>query len=149
MWWKHDEARRIDYLSSGAQLYLGECMAISKYQIRIIFEGVGEVDGELNRALAPRTVERIIEALPISGRAMVWKNSEIYFPINLKFGLEKPTKKPPVGSIAYWSVGDAICFFFQEVEPYNPVTIVGEITSGIELLKIVRRGTRVKVIKRE
>ena len=124
-------------------------MAISKYKIKIIFEGLGEVDGELNRALAPRTVERIIEVLPVSGRAIVWKNSEIYFPINLKFGLEKPTKKPTIGSIAYWSVGDAICFFFQEIEPYSPVTVVGSITANLELLKKVKRGKRVKIIKSE
>ncbi|MCD6484865.1 MAG: hypothetical protein J7L47_07130 [Candidatus Odinarchaeota archaeon] len=124
-------------------------MELSKFRIKIIFEGLGEVEGELNRALAPRTVERIIEVLPLMGRAIVWKNSEIYFPINLKFGLEKPTKKPPVGSIAYWSVGDAICFFFQEIEPYNPVTVIGTIIANLDLLKKVKRGTRVKIIKSE
>lgn len=124
-------------------------MEISKYKIKIIFEGLGELEGELNRALAPRTVERIIDNLPLIGRAIVWKKSEVYFPINLKFGLEKPTKNPPVGSIAYWAVGDALCFFFREIEPYNPVTVVGEIKTNIDLLEKVKRGTKVKVIKSE
>jgi len=119
--------------------------SLSRFKVKFIIEGVGEAEGELNRIHAPRTVEALRDALPISGRANIWKEKEVYFTVGIKKGLEKPTKKVEKGTLAYWPVGDALCIFFEELEPYSEVNIVGKITSNLEIFGKVRRGNRIEI----
>lgn len=65
--------------------------------------------------------------------------------MSIKKGLEKPTKKVEKGALAYWSQGDSLCIFFEEVEPYSQVNIVGKITSNLEIFEKVKRGSRIKM----
>jgi hypothetical protein len=117
---------------------------ISRIKVKFIVEGLGEAEGELVRFLAPRTVDLIVRKLPIEGRAAMWKE-EVYFETPIKMGEEKAKGTVETGTIAFWPMGSAICIFYGTSQPYSPVSIVGKITSNLELFKRVKSGTKIRV----
>ncbi|MDH5782871.1 MAG: cyclophilin-like fold protein [Candidatus Bathyarchaeota archaeon] len=119
---------------------------VSRLPIMFIIDSIGEVEGQLIRHLAPRTVEAIIRRLPMEGRAALWKE-EVYFEISVKMGKEKAKPTVEKGQIAFWPMGSALCIFYGESQPYSPVNIVGQITKGLELFEQVKSGTKIKVEK--
>lgn len=119
---------------------------LSHIPIRIIIENIGEAEGEFIRYLAPRTVDAIKKNLPLEGRAAIWKD-EVYFEIAAKMGEEKARSTVTKGTIAYWPMGNALCIFFGETQPYSPVNIVGQITKNLELFNQVKSGTKIRVEK--
>jgi len=122
--------------------------SISRIRIKFIIEQIGQVEGEVIRYLAPRTVTAISTSLPIEGRASLWKE-EVYFEIPLKIGEEKAKTSVETGSIAYWPMGNALCVFYGDSQPYSPVNIIGQITKNIELFSRVKSGTKIRVEKSE
>ena len=78
---------------------------ISRIPLKLIVEKLGYAEGELIRFLAPRTVQAIINKLPIEGRAIIWQN-EIYFkiPLDLEDGESQDFEK--VGKKEYLEVRD-------------------------------------------
>lgn len=121
--------------------------SISRVAIRFVIENIGEAEGELIRHLAPRTVDAITKILPVEGRAALWKD-EVYFELPLKMGDEKAKPKVEKGTIAFWPMGNALCVFFGESQPYSPVNIVGKVTDNLATFAAVKSGTRIKVEKR-
>ncbi len=119
---------------------------VSRLPIKFIIDDIGEVEGQLIRHLAPRTVEAITRKLPVEGRAALWKK-EVYFEIPVKMGKEKAKPTVEKGQIAFWPMGSALCIFYGESQPYSPVNIVGQITKGLELLEQVKSGTKIRVEK--
>lgn len=117
---------------------------ISRVKVKFIVEGLGEAEGELVRFLAPRTVDLIVRKLPIEGRAAMWKE-EVYFETPIKMGEEKAKGTVEVGTIAFWPMGSAICIFYGNSQPYSPVSILGKVTSNLELFKRVKSGTKIRV----
>jgi hypothetical protein len=117
---------------------------ISRVKVKFIVEGLGEAEGELVRFLAPRTVDLIVRKLPIEGRAAMWKE-EVYFETPIKMGEEKAKGTVETGTIAFWPMGSAICIFYGTSQPYSPVSIVGKVTSNLELFKRVKSGTKIRV----
>ncbi len=117
---------------------------VSRVKVKFLIEGLGEAEGELVRFLAPRTIDTIVRKLPVEGRAALWKE-EIYFEIPIKMGEEKakPTVEP--GTIAFWPMGSALCVFYGKSQPYSPVSILGKITSNLDIFKQVKSGSRVRV----
>ncbi|MFA7397729.1 MAG: hypothetical protein GX799_11340 [Crenarchaeota archaeon] len=118
---------------------------ISRIKIKFIIESLGEAEGELVRFLAPRTIDTIVRRLPIEGRAAVWKE-EVYFEIPLKMGEEKAKATVEEGTIAYWPMSSALCVFYGKSQPYSPVSILGKITTNIDLFKQVKSGSTIKVV---
>lgn len=117
---------------------------LSRIQIKLIVENLGEAEGEFVRYLAPRTIETIVRKLPVEGRAALWKE-EVYFEVPVKMGEEKAKSTVETGTIAFWPMGNALCIFFGESQPYSPVSILGKITKNLELFKKVKSGTRIRV----
>ena len=118
----------------------------SRISIKLVIEHIGEAEGELVRHLAPRTVEAIVKKLPIEGRAALWKE-EVYFEIPVKMGEEKAKPTVETGTITFWPMGNALCVFYGESQPYSPVNIVGRVTKGLELFRRVKSGAKIKVEK--
>ena len=125
---------------------MGEENSINRVPIKFLIDGVGEAEGELIRHLAPRTVDTITRKLPIEGRAALWKE-EVYFEIPIKMGDEKARSRVEKGTIAFWPMGNALCIFYGETQPYSPVNIVGEVTGNLEIFSHAKSGTRIKVEK--
>ncbi len=121
-------------------------MSVSRIPIKFTIEGIGEVEGELIRHLAPRTVDAIFKRLPVEGRAALWKE-EVYFEIPVKMGKEKAQPTVEKGAIAYWPMGNALCVFYGESQPYSSVNIVGQVTGNLESFERVKSGTKIMVEK--
>jgi len=117
---------------------------VSRIKVKFIIEGLGQAEGELVRFLAPRTIDTIVRKMPLEGRAALYKE-EIYFEIPIKMGEEKakPTVEP--GTIAFWPMGSAVCVFYGKSQPYSPVSILGKITTNLELFKQVKSGITIKM----
>jgi hypothetical protein len=120
--------------------------SISRIRIRFTIEGLGRSPGELVRYLAPRTVDAIVKKLPLEGRAALWME-EVYFEVPLKLGEEKAQPTVEQGTIAFWPMGNALCIFYGETQPYSPVNIVGKVAENLELFRHVKSGTRIMVEK--
>ena len=82
-----------------------EKVEISRVKIKFTIENNGEVEGELVRFLAPRTIDMIVRKLPIEGRAAQWKE-EVYFETPIKMGEEKakPTVETGRSRSGRWEV---------------------------------------------
>ncbi len=117
---------------------------VSRIKIKFIIEGLGEAEGELVRFLAPRSIDTIVRKLPLEGRAALWKE-EVYFETPLKMGEEKAKPTIEAGTIAFWPMGSAICVFYGSSQPYSPVSILGKITSNLELFSRVKSGSTIKM----
>jgi hypothetical protein len=117
---------------------------VSRIKIKFIIENLGEAEGELVRFLAPRSIDTIIRKIPIEGRAALYKE-EVYFETSLKMGEEKAKPTVEQGTIAFWPMGSAICVFYGKSQPYSPVSILGKITSNLDLFKQVKSGTKIRV----
>jgi hypothetical protein len=118
-----------------------------RYKVLFKIEGVGEAKGELIRIKSPLTAESIYRAIPFSGKASVWMNAEVYFPAGIKRGLEKATRRIEKGDIAYWPLGDAICVFYEKIEPYSDVNVVGRILDNLKVFGDVKLGARIVLDK--
>jgi len=118
--------------------------SVSRIPIKLIISTVGEAEGELIRHLAPRTVDAIVKKLPFEGRAALWKE-EVYFEIPVKMGEEKARSKVEKGDLAFWPMGNSLCIFYGESQPYSPVNIVGKVTKNLELFERVKSGSVIRV----
>ncbi|MEM3546697.1 MAG: cyclophilin-like family protein [Candidatus Bathyarchaeia archaeon] len=121
--------------------------------IKIVFNGVGSVLVEVKEDWNPKTVRRVLESLPLSGRAMRW-GDEVYFEVNLNVEEENSRVDMEVGEVAFWPPGNAICLFFgrtpvsvsDKPRAYSPVNPFGVIVEGIDILRKVKGGEKVTVV---
>jgi hypothetical protein len=117
---------------------------VSRVKVKFIIEGMGEVEGELVRFLAPRTIDMIVRKLPIEGRAALWKE-EVYFETPIKMGEEKAKATVETGTIGFWPMGSAICIFYGKSQPYSPVNIIGKVVGNLDIFKQIKSGTKIRV----
>ncbi|MEE9509535.1 MAG: cyclophilin-like family protein [Candidatus Bathyarchaeia archaeon] len=117
----------------------------NRIPIKFFIQGLGEVEGELVRFRAPRTVDALVRKMPIEGRAALLKGG-LYFTVPLQMGLEKPVKTVSSGTIAFWPLGSALCLFYDDSTTYSPVNVVGNITFN-DVLQEVQMGTILRVEK--
>lgn len=129
-------------------LNLGEFfkMSSARTRIKIFVEGLGEARGELVSFLAPRTVNMLIRKLPFEGKA-VNQNGNVYFPISIRMGVEKGKNLVEPGMLGYWPQADSFCVFYSKLKLYNLVNIVGKIVENLEIFKLVKNGSIIKVEK--
>ncbi len=59
----------------------------------------------------PETRAAIEAALPLSGEAARW-GDELYFGTDVDVPAEDPQVEVPVGAVAYWPQGNALCLFW-------------------------------------
>jgi len=118
--------------------------ASSRIPVRFILEGVGEAEGVLTKISAPLTVEAILRALPLEGRAYPCPGG-IYFIIGLRRGEEKSRRGVEAGTIAYWPMSDSICVFHSASTPYSPVNTIGKITKNLGLFRHLGSGVKIRV----
>ena len=83
---------------------------------------------------APETSAALADALPVGGDAARW-GDELYFDVPVSVGLEDATETVPVGAVAYWPAGPALCLFWgptpasagEEPRAASPVTVVAHL----------------------
>jgi hypothetical protein len=119
----------------------------NEIKLQISGENFGEIV-EKN----PMTKDAIIRALPFEGRANVW-GDEIYF--NIPAGVEEENTQQDMeeGDIAFWPIGNAMCFFFgktpvsdsEKPKAYSPVNLFARVIGNSKVLKQVKDGDLIKV----
>ena len=99
----------------------------------------------------PETRAAIEDALPVSGDAARW-GEELYFEISVDVPAEDARAEVPVGAVAYWPQGNALCLFWgptpasagPEPRAASPVNVVAEI-EDVEPLAGIDGGATVTV----
>ncbi|MEM2849993.1 MAG: cyclophilin-like fold protein [Candidatus Bathyarchaeia archaeon] len=125
----------------------------SSKKIKMVFNGVGSILVEVREDWNPKTTKRILESLPLTGRAMRW-GDEVYFEVNINIEEENSRVDMEVGEVAFWPPGNAICLFFgrtpvsrsDKPRAYSPVNPFGVVVEGIDILRRVKGGEKVTVV---
>ena len=82
----------------------------------------------------PETRREVSAALPVEGDATRW-GDELYFSVPVDVTPSDTREDVPVGAVAYWPAGNALCLFWgatpashgDEPRAAGPVAVVGEI----------------------
>ncbi|MFT4923713.1 MAG: hypothetical protein ACI8XM_002943 [Haloarculaceae archaeon] len=106
-----------------------------------------EVDGETLSATwtdeNPETRTSIADALPVEGTGTRW-GEELYFSVPVEISPETTRTEVPVGAVAYWPQGPALCLFWgptpashgDEPRAASPVGVVAEIDDVTPLTRV-------------
>ena len=94
------------------------------------------------------------ERLPIEASANLW-GDEIYFETDLDNQSNELQQSVELGDIAFWPSGQAICLFYgqtpmstpDEIRPASPVAVFGKLLDDPKLLKMVKLGQSLYLIK--
>jgi hypothetical protein len=97
------------------------------------------------------TREAIADALPLEGDATRW-GDELYFRTPVDVPAEDARAEVPVGAIAYWPQGNAVCLFWgptpasegDEPRAASPVNVVAEL-SDVSVLETLDGGAVVRL----
>jgi len=99
-----------------------------------------ELNFELKRHLAPKTVGSLIRSMPLEGNAHMMGNSFAYMETQINTGGEKLRTQFKKGDIAFMAENGSICFFLNDLESSKSMTIIGKITSNIDALNEIKPG---------
>ena len=99
----------------------------------------------------PELRAAIGDALPLSGEATRW-GEELYFSIPVSVDPETTSEEVPVGAVADWPAGDALCLFWgptpasrgEEPRAAGPVAVVAQI-GDVAPLAAIDGGATVRV----
>ena len=124
--------------------------------IKAIFTDINrEVSIELDNSHSPKTVQAILESLPIEVNINRW-GDELYTEKTQIVEKEEDAKREVnLFDVAYWPEGNALCLFYGptpisregKILAYSPVNIVGRINTRDDekedVLEKIRDSTRV------
>ncbi len=106
-------------------------MPKSEYEIDFIMEKGKEkrvVKGVFKTVLAPLTIRKIVDKLPIIERGIVLDKNRLVIGVNINAAWEKETKTVKKGDIAYQALGDELVIFFENMdETYSRVNVIGHL----------------------
>ncbi|MCY4580460.1 MAG: cyclophilin-like fold protein [Chloroflexi bacterium] len=100
-----------------------------------------------------QTSDLLWEALPLEASANTW-GDDIYFRITVQAEEDYDAGDVvPMGAVAYWPPGQALCLFFgrtpasrgDEIRAASAVNMLGAIEGDAAVLKQVRSGTKIVV----
>ncbi len=114
--------------------------SVSKIRLILEIRGKSKITCELKRHLSPKTIGIIIRSLPLEGNAHLFGNSITYLETPTESGNEKARNEFKKGDIAFLPSGGSICFFLDDSEPGKKMTLLGKITSNVDVLKEVKAG---------
>ena len=118
-----------------------------------MLEGVGEYTLEirtkagvvkmvLTRHLSPITVERLYKSVPLTGLT-IKTNDLLYISVDLEGRLERPLKNLKKGQIVFSPANKSLIVALTDLKVDFPVTPLGEVTQGIEILSSIGTGEKV------
>jgi len=117
--------------------------------------GADEFKAALTKRLSPKTVEALVEALPIESEAKKW-GDELYFDVPVDMAEENAKEIVSKGDIGYWPTGNVLCIFYgktpiseskTEIRPYSAVNIVGSLEEP-DRLKMIdpKMGEKIRIV---
>jgi hypothetical protein len=119
--------------------------------IKIELFGIGTIEGNIIRHIAPLTADALIDKLPIVLRGRFSFGSKNYWTL---LGLEiyKGTNSKSItdvekGDIIYNPKSDELIIALENIKMSNKVNIVGKIDTNIDIVKNARNGLNTKISK--
>lgn len=99
----------------------------------------------------PTTRQAVADAVPLSGAATRW-GDELYFRTDIDVPPEDARTEVPVGAVAYWPQGNAICLFWgptpasrgDEPRAAAPVNVIA-VLDDVEPLTRLDGGATVRI----
>lgn len=114
--------------------------SISRLTAKLEIQGQGTIEYELVRHLAPLTISKVFNALPITDTVHFYDNKFAYMHTKLQVGAEKPRTTFKSGEIAFLTNSASVCFFLQECR-VSPMNLMGVSKTSIDMLRDCRAGT--------
>jgi hypothetical protein len=114
--------------------------SVSKIEAVLKIKGKSELKFELKRHLAPKTVGNLIRSVPLEGNAHMMGTSFVYMETRVNTGGEKLRTQFKKGDVAFMAANGSICFFVNDFESTKSLTLIGKVTSNIEILNDVKPG---------
>lgn len=127
-----------------------------KKQIKALFPDIDrEISIERDDSRSPKTVQAILEKLPVEINITKWGNELYTERTQILANEENAKKEVDYLDVAYWPEGNALCLFYGptpistdgQILAYSPVNIVGRINprgnEKDELLQEIKENTKV------
>ena len=125
-------------------------------KIKVLFPDIDrEISIELDDSRSPKTVQAILENLPIQVGITRWGDELYTEKTQIMAEEEKAKREVNFLDVAYWPEGNALCLFYgptpiskdEQILAYSPVNIVGRIipydNEKDDLLEKIKENTRV------
>jgi hypothetical protein len=120
--------------------------------IKIELFGIGTIEANIIRHIAPLTADAVIDKLPFVLRGRFSFGSKNYWTLP---GIEiykgtntKSTVNVEKGDILYNPKTDELIIILENIEMPNKVNIVGKISNNLDLLYQARNGLNTKIAKK-
>jgi hypothetical protein len=113
--------------------------SVSRLTAMLKIQGQGTIEYEFVRHLAPLTVSKVFNAMPITDTVHFYDNKFAYINTQLRVGGEKPRTTFKSGDIAFLTNSSSICFILQECKVL-PMNLMGKAKSSIEMLSRCKVG---------
>jgi hypothetical protein len=113
--------------------------SVSRLTAMLEIQGQGTIEYEFVRHLAPLTISRVFNALPITDTVHFYDNKFAYIQTQLQVGGEKPRTTFKSGDIAFLTNSSSVCFFLQECK-VSPMNLMGMAKSNIDVLSRCKVG---------
>ncbi|MBC8157298.1 hypothetical protein H7X64_03940 [Armatimonadetes bacterium] len=127
-----------------------------KKQIKALFPDIDrEISIELDDSRSPKTVQAILEKLPVEINITKWGDELYTERTQISANEENAKREVDYLDVAYWPEGNALCLFYGptpissdgQILAYSPVNIVGKInphgSEKDELLQEIKDNTKV------
>jgi uncharacterized protein len=127
-----------------------------KKNIKVLFPDIDrEISIELDDSRSPKTVQAILENLPIQVGITRWGDELYTEKTQIIAEEEEARREVNFLDVAYWPEGNALCLFYgptpiskdEHILAYSPVNIVGRIIHHAnekdDLLEKIKENTRV------
>ena len=119
--------------------------SFSKKVLKISILGRSEFEGEVFRHLAPRTYTSLVHKLPVEGRIANFQDAFVYILTGIPVGIEKGRLNFNEGDIGMLPSNGAFCIFLRNYQVRQPMTGLGRILNGKEILSELRPGDTMRV----
>jgi len=114
--------------------------SVSRIDAILKIKGKSELKFELKRHLAPKTVGILTRSMPLEGNAHMMGDSFACIDTQINAGGEKPRAQFKKGDVAFMAANGSICFFVNDLESTKSMTLIGKITSNIDVLYELKSG---------
>ena len=117
--------------------------SVSSIPTVLEIKGKFRANCELKRHLSPKTVGIINRSIPLKGNVHKFNLRAIYFEVNINSGIERSKKEFKKGDIAFYPVGNCICFFYEDFVYSKSMTPIGKIVTNIDELSSATVGDEI------
>ncbi|RLE64333.1 MAG: hypothetical protein DRJ38_05730 [Thermoprotei archaeon] len=104
--------------------------------------------GYLRRSIAPLTITKIIDNMPIQGRIFFLGNIA-YVILDKTFPPENSVRELKEGDIFYWPLGKGFGIALKTHIFRYKVNLLGKITEGLERIAQLKKGSLITIVKTE